>query len=329
MSASIVSSVFGGKKFGGKKNESTDVSSLISLIFGAVTLEQNHILHRVAHDALAHGRDPFRALIMNTDQQVLPSRIVARFGPDDIEWCEVDGLHLATDASEASVSPQVAGGYEPHVSRTLRSILRSGDTFVDVGANIGVHVADAARVVGERGRVIAVEPNSENCRLLLLTLDRNGLRNVALVPAALSDDGEWTWFSTHIGSNGGVLTSDVEALTRGFGVVVPVRRLDDIAPEGTRLIKIDVEGAEIPVLRSGLETIRRDRPSIIMEFSCEMVRRVSGIDPLDALSWIEGLGYGIAVIRKDDGRLLATTAEQLIETWKSPLNIEDLLLSPR
>jgi FkbM family methyltransferase len=324
MSASIVSSVFGGKK-----KESADVSSLISLIFGAVTPEQNHILHRVAHDALEHGRDPFRALIMNTDQQDLPSRIVARFGPDDIEWCEVDGLHLATDASEGSVSPQVASGYEPHVSRTLRSILRSGDTFVDVGANIGVHVADAARIVGERGRVIAVEPNSENCRLLLLTVDRNGLRNVTLVPAALSDDGEWTWFSTHIGSNGGVLTSDVEALTRGFGAVVPVRRLDDVAPERTRLIKIDVEGAEIPVLRSGLETIRRDRPSIIMEFSCEMVRRVSGIDPLDALSWIEGLGYGIAVIRKDDGQLLATTAEQLIETWKSPLNIEDLLLSPR
>ena len=123
--------------------------------------------------------------------------------------------------------------------------------------------------------------------------------------------------------------SDVEALTKGFGSVVPARRLDDIAPERTTLIKIDVEGAEIPVLRSGLETLRRDRPSIIMEFSCEMVRRVSGVDPLDALSWIEGLGYGIAVIRKDDGQLLATTAEQLIETWKSPLSIEDLLLSPR
>lgn len=324
MSASIVSSVFARKKMG-----STDVSSLISLIFGAVTPEQNHILHRVAFDALEHGRDPFRALIMNTDQQDLPSRIVARFGPHDIEWCEVDGLFLATDASEGSVSPQVAAGYEPHVSRTLRSILRSGDIFVDVGANIGVHVADAARIVGERGRVVAVEPNSENCRLLLLTVDRNGLRNVTLIPAALADVGEWTYFSTHIGSNGGVSMSDAEALTKGFGSVVPVRRLDEIAPERTTLIKIDVEGAEILVLRSGLETLRRDRPSIIMEFSCEMVRRVSGIDPLDALSWIEGFGYEIAIIHKDDGRLSATTAEQLIETWKSPLSIEDLLLSPR
>jgi len=65
-----------------------------------------------------------------------------------------------------------------------------------------------------------------------------------------------------------------------------------------------------------------------MEFSCEMVRRVSGIDPLEALIWIESLGYEIAVIRKDDGQLLATTAERLIEQWKSPLSIEDLLLSP-
>jgi len=315
--------------FGRKRRETIDVSFLIYVIFGAVTPEQNHVLHRVAQDALENGRDPFRALILHTDQQILPSRIVARFGPNDVEWLEVGGLHLAIDTSEGSVSPQVAAGYEPHVSRTLRSILRPGDTFIDVGANIGVHVADAARLVGVQGRVIAVEPNSENCRLLLLTVDKNGFRNVTLVPTALSDVGEWTWFSTHVGSNGGVRTSDAEAIARGFGSVVPVRRLDDVAPEGTRLIKIDVEGGEISVLRSGLETLRRDRPSIIMEFSCEMVQRISGIEPLEALSWIEGLGYDIAVIRKLDGELVHMSAEQLIAGWTSPLSIEDLLLSPR
>ena len=315
--------------FGRKKKETVDVPSLISLLFGAVTPEQNHLLHRIAHQAMERGHDPLRALILHTDQQSLPSRIMVRFGPSDVEWCEVDGLHLATDVSEGSVSPQVAAGYEPHVTRTLRSLLGAGDTFVDVGANIGVHVAEAARIVGPHGRVVAVEPNSENCRLLLLTVDKNMFRNVTLVPTALSDRGEWTWFSTHIGSNGGVRTGETEALVQGFGSIVPVRRLDDVAPERTRLVKIDVEGAEISVLRSGPETLRRDRPFVIMEFSCEMVRRVSDVDPLDALSWIEGLGYDIAVIRKGDGERIATSAQDLIAGWPSPANIEDLLLSPR
>jgi FkbM family methyltransferase len=266
---------------------------------------------------------------LQTDQQILPSRIVSRFGPADLEWHEVEGLHIATDGSEGSVSPQVAAGYEPHVSQTLRKLLKPSDTFIDVGANIGVHVARAAQLVGASGRVIAVEPNTENCRLLLLTTAKNDFHNVTLIPSALSDTGDWTWFGTHIGSNGGALPCNNETLIEGFGFIVPIRRLDDIAPPGTTVIKIDVEGAEVSVLKSGLQTIQRDRPSVIMEFSCEMVRRVSNIDPREALHWMTSLGYQISVIDKQSHETVATTADQLINEWGSLTRIEDLLLTPR
>jgi FkbM family methyltransferase len=302
---------------------------MISLLFGEVTPEQNHVLHHVAKQAVASGYDPLRSLILHTDQQLLASRIVARFGPEDIEWLTVDGLHIATDKSEGSVSPQVAEGYERHVSYTLRQILKSGDTFIDVGANIGVHVARAAQLVGALGCVIAVEPNTENCRLLLLTTEKNHFQNVTLIPSAISDTGEWSWFSTHIGSNGGVLPTNSEILAKGFGFIVPIRRLDDLAPTGTKLIKIDVEGAEILVLRSGLTTLQRDRPIIIMEFSCEMIQRVSDIEPLSALEWIESLGYEISVINKKSYEPCATTAKELIKNWGASTQIEDLLLTPR
>jgi FkbM family methyltransferase len=315
--------------FNRKRSEQPTINSMISLVFGEVTPEQNHILHHIAKEAIASGRDPLRSLILHTDQQLLASRIVARFGPADIEYLTVDGLHIAIDKSEGSVSPQVATGYEPHVTHTMQTTLKPGDTFIDVGANIGVHVARAARLVGASGRVIAVEPNTENCRLLLLTAEKNHFGNVTLIPSALSDTGEWTWFGTHIGSNGGVLPTHEETLSQGFGSIVPIRRLDDIAPIGTKLIKIDVEGAEISVLRSGLVTIQRDRPLIIMEFSCEMVRRVSGVEPRSALEWIEGLGYEIAVINKESYEPVATTAETLIDHWGSSTRIEDLLLTPR
>jgi len=152
---------------------------MISLVFGEVTPEQNHVLHHIAKQAIAAGHDPLRSLILHTDQQLLASRIVARFGPADIEWLTVDGLHIAIDKSEGSVSPQVAAGYEPHVTHTMQKILKPGDTFIDVGANIGVHVARAAQLVGALGRIIAVEPNTENCRLLLLTTEKKTISTMS------------------------------------------------------------------------------------------------------------------------------------------------------
>jgi hypothetical protein len=125
------------------------------------------------------------------------------------------------------------------------------------------------------------------------------------------------------------MASENATIANGFGFIVPIRRLDDIAPSTTKLIKIDVEGAEISVLRSGLKTLHRDRPSIIMEFSCEMVQRVSGIEPREALLWVENLGYEISVIQKSDGEVCPTTAAQLINNWGALTRIEDLLLSPR
>jgi hypothetical protein len=66
-----------------------------------------------------------------------------------------------------------------------------------------------------------------------------------------------------------------------------------------------------------------------MEFSCEMVRRVSNIDPREALVWVEDLGYEISVIDKQSHEAVTTTADQLVNAWGSLSRIEDLLLTPR
>ena len=169
-----------------KQRDQNDLSSLISTIFGEVSPEQNHILHHIANKAIDNDRNLIRSLLMNTDQQTLPSRFIARFGPDEIEWLEMDGLFLATDRSEGSVSAQVADGYEQHISQTLQKVLSRGDIFVYVGANICLH-SIAARLVGPSGQVIAVEPNSENCRLLFLAADRNKFRISLILPLAEGD----------------------------------------------------------------------------------------------------------------------------------------------
>ena len=70
-------------------------------------------------------------------------------GSSDLEIVDVDGLRMALDRADASVSVQIAeGAYEPHVAATLDRLLGPGDVFVDVGANVGYHAFRASTRVG-------------------------------------------------------------------------------------------------------------------------------------------------------------------------------------
>lgn len=64
---------------------------------------------------------------------------------------------------------------------------KAGDVVFDVGAHIGSFALKAARLVGEEGLVVALEPELENYRILKENIELNGLENVVLLPMALSD----------------------------------------------------------------------------------------------------------------------------------------------
>ena len=79
------------------------------------------------------------------------------------------------------------GTWEPHIIKTLASIVREGATVVDIGANVGVMTLCAAKAAGPKGRVIVVEPNRDNLQMLYAGIVRNGFRNVRVLPFAASD----------------------------------------------------------------------------------------------------------------------------------------------
>ncbi|CAN5360479.1 hypothetical protein BH23ACT3_BH23ACT3_10770 [soil metagenome] len=289
----------------------------------------------------AIGRDdPFapstvRRVLGALDQQTAASPVVVRLGPDDIErfGIEVDGqmLVLALDRADASVSVQIRddGVYEPYVSAVLDRLLGAGDVFVDVGANVGYHTVRAAARVGPTGRVLAVEANPENARLLALTVADNGLAHVDVLPLALGDRLGHVSFGSHIGSNGGFAPDDTASLASGHATVVPVVPLDALALERVDVMKIDVEGAESIVVAGGVDTIGRCRPAIVTEFSCEMTRRVGGIEPREHLDRLVELGYTLHVIDRTGGPPVPfESPEHLLADWGSDIRLEDLLLLP-
>ena len=83
------------------------------------------------------------------------------------------------------------GIWEPSMTAWLRATLKPGDTFVDVGANVGYFTLLASDLVGPTGRVVAVEPSAATRRLLERNVSSNHVANVRIVEAAVSD---------HIGS---------------------------------------------------------------------------------------------------------------------------------
>ncbi len=141
--------------------------------------------------------------------------------------------------------------FSPTHEDWLRSLVHpfDGELFVDVGAHIGTWAIRATRTFRQ---VVAFEPNIETSKILRTTVKMNGLSNISVFSAALSNvPGERivstkSWMSRRV----------VEHR-------VPVRTLDSFKLEPS-LIKIDTEGDEFPVLQGAVETLKR-RPRVLVE----------------------------------------------------------------
>lgn len=149
------------------------------------------------------------------------------------------------------------GVWEPDVSRVIEQNLAPGDVFADIGANIGYDTLLAASRVGPQGAVVSIEASPRTFTLLQRNIAANPFAaNVRAVNAAVSDrPGTLELYevnaanigaATTLASRGGMLMASVEAL--------PLERI--LTPDELsrlRLIKMDVEGAEPPILRHLLE----------------------------------------------------------------------------
>jgi FkbM family methyltransferase len=172
------------------------------------------------------------------------------------------------------------GVWEPDVSRVIERSLGAGDVFVDVGANIGYHSLLALSRVRPGGRVVAIEASPRTFALLQANLALNpDSSDVRAVNAAVSDrPGRLDLYEVVAGNIGAATTLASRGGTRLETVdALPLERIlepDEIIR--LRLIKIDVEGAEPPILRHMLTNIA-SFPSTM-----EIVVEASPVEDLEA-----------------------------------------------
>jgi FkbM family methyltransferase len=158
------------------------------------------------------------------------------------------------------------GTYERDVQEYLASTLRDRDVFWDIGAHGGFFTLLASRLVGIQGQVIAFEPAIDNRLRLCRSLELNRTTNVEVLGYAVSaKDGPAPLYAHRESS----MRSLVRARTTDAADEVECRTLDSLGkvypiPD---LVKVDVEGAELDVLRGGQELIASHRPAIVVEFS--------------------------------------------------------------
>lgn len=202
--------------------------------------------------------------------------------------------------SDFAVGRELLDGrpYEPHIAATLTSFLSPGATFVDVGANIGVFSLMAASIVGSGGRVIAIEPNPSNCRLIGMGAHENGFTNVEIIPGAVGDEPKTLVFASLVGSNG-IVGDPVLTGPPGPGAsLIRAETLNHLLAREPRVdfIKMDIEGAEHRALLGAREVIARHKPPIALEFTPLGLPTVSGATPETHLQFLGDLGYALARI---------------------------------
>ena len=306
---------------------SVTYDQLVELLYPTLPAELRPDVDHAATGDLARA-STIRRMLGTIEHQVAPTSFSVQLGNEDAVRCMVGGVELYCDAADAAVTPGLlSGAYEVHLSSVFEKYCTAGMTVIDVGANLGYYSLLASSLVGPSGRVVALEPNSENCRLLLSSLRLNDITNVQLLPVAADRATGWAYYSTHVGSNGGLI-DDGELLSHP-GTVVPTFRLDDLVEGPVGFLKMDVEGAEGRVVEGATQLIARDRPIVTTELKEEMLRRVSGTTVAEYLGSFEKLGYTPSLLEKNTGaeKPYASVAE-LVADWGAVDELRDVLLLP-
>ncbi len=185
-------------------------------------------------------------------------RLLSRLAADRHEIYRVEGGQIYLNLHESPMMVQVAmGTYESAKHAMIRRHLRAGMTFIDVGANMGDFTLLAARLVGSAGTVLSIEPELKNHSILQRSIDLNDYTNIRALRIALSDRDGSASLRILGRSTEHTLSPEFKGLRE---ITVPTRTLDAVVAEQqlkrVDMVKIDVQGWEIEVLRGAAHTLR-------------------------------------------------------------------------
>ena len=198
-----------------------------------------------------------------------------------------DGITFDLDLSDY-VQWTICFGIEHDEKSILFDLAKPGQVVLDVGTNVGEVLLNFAKRVGPQGRVIGFEPNPDTMAKCRHNLSLNCFDNVALHEVALGDVADKAFLGHPSKTNAGA------DRIGSSGIPVDVRTLDGLTANFSRLdlIKIDVEGFDLKVLRGGSQTLERFRPTLFVELNDSNLREQRD-SPAALVRWLESQRYAV------------------------------------
>ncbi|MFG2940928.1 FkbM family methyltransferase [Streptomyces sp. NPDC048282] len=208
-------------------------------------------------------------------------------------------------------------GYEPGTLATWSRLAAQSTTIADVGAHVGYFSMIAAHA-NPKAKVHSFEPVDQIHARLSVNVRSNGVQNVKLHQAGVSSEPGWADISVRFSGNLLSTGSTLEGSTAPDAQHkrIQLLTLDEVFAETKLdLVKIDVEGHEMSVLRGARQVLKRDRPTLVMEALVD-----ASLD--DLIAEFEPLGYDVHWIAEHDGALVS---------WREPRppHTRNLLFAPR
>ncbi len=183
------------------------------------------------------------------------------------------------------------GLFDRNESRELLAVARPGTVFFDIGSYFGYYALQAARF---GAKVFAFEPVGRNFEQLQtnIALNRSTAEAFRL---ALSDSKGEVSFEIPDASNGGrghIATADTGALTETVSMTTLAEFAETHGVRGIDAVKLDVEGAEVRVLRGGADILRRSRPTMLVELNPPCLARFDTSEA-ELLDTLRSIGFKI------------------------------------
>jgi FkbM family methyltransferase len=212
---------------------------------------------------------------------------------------------MYVDTTDISLAPHLMmdAQWEPEITRLITQSLKPGMTVVDVGANWGYYTLLAGVLVGNAGKVYAVEPDPRNFAILKKNVAVNGFDTFVQTFMNAAFDARKTVElhrrPAYLGCHH--LFAGDPATPAASTVAVDAVPLDDIVPGAVDFMKIDAEGSE-PFIFEGMRGLLARSPGVqvIMEFNL-IALGLAGVEPLRHLCQISELGFTSSIVNEQGG----------------------------
>lgn len=218
-------------------------------------------------------------------------------------------------------------GFEENEIAFLKKYLKPGDTFFDVGANIGLFSLNATDLIKPNGKIFAFEPTPETFKRLESNISLNHIENIKPINIGISDhEGKLNFNISNSGYDAWNSFAKIDKLENGSSIEVNVKSLDQFIRENAvdlpSLIKIDVEGWEKFVILGAQHLLNQSNAPVLMIEFTETNAFAAGYYCGELFDLIKSYGYELYSYDQISNKL-KKEIKKLHYPWENLIAIKD------